>query len=192
MGSDGWMHGLFELKPTYASTPSLKKGVPQGQLFVKAACRMRRTGRRQYRARVAELGDLGPEPTRCLPVEGYRAQLRRQLRQPGQIVEMRGPDARIQTAGSLTGRVHVPDSHPAGQQPLQSIRIRKTDQGFFQNRAQDLPELIAWMTVVLPGRKRGRARKTAQHQDAHVGVDDRRESAPLTVGALNRHSGAGR
>ena len=70
-----------------------------------------------------------------------------------QIVVLRVADGGIQAAAAACFGNHVPQTYAVLQQAVQPLRVGQGWQIKLQQAAQQRPELIAWVGVILPRRQ---------------------------------------
>ncbi|MNT51601.1 hypothetical protein D3C72_1885730 [compost metagenome] len=110
-------------------------------------------------------------------VEGDRLQLRQAGCQGHQVVVVTGADIAVQAARALRLRHHIPQAHAMRQQGRQTFLIGLALQIQAQHLAQQHPEPVLRMRIVLAVRQRFFAGQAAQYQQARIGVDDGIETA---------------
>src|SRR5262249_53289962 len=92
----------------------------------------------------------------------------------------------IQASRADAGHDRIPDRHPMCAYPRKAIGIRQLGQRLVQDGAQDRPELIARMRVVLARREGRLARKASQDQNPRILRDHGWQAAPpATRGSLH-------
>src|SRR5690606_22458876 len=82
-----------------------------------------------------------------------------------------------EAAFALAGGIDIPDAQATRPHDIEPLRIRQGHQVLLPEHAQDLPELVLRMAVVLLRTQRGHAREAAQHQQARGNrIENRRQS----------------
>ena len=137
---------------------------------------MRRAGRRQHGNLEPAGGERGGKTRRGPAIEQHATQRGKLPQQGLEVVCLGGPDIGVEAALPLAGGQYVPQADRVGQKPVEPARVRQVGQRFVQNRAENRPELVAWMSVVLTASQRCTARKAAQDQRLDPRIDHRREA----------------
>ena len=137
---------------------------------------MRGARRRQNRRYVTRMRKNGGESPRSSTVKPDVGQRRRQFLQAGERIGTRIGDRRIEAALTVAGVEHIPQSHAVREQPFESTLVRHAVQGLADQVANEAPELVARVRVVLARGKRCLRRKAAEDQAGDPAVDDRREA----------------
>ena len=146
---------------------------PRGALALERPAGVGGAGRSQPVHRHAQrLGVL--RVAKALPaVVGDGLQCGAALAQAGEVVEFGGADGGVQTAFALASGVHVPDAQTVRQRRRDALGVACRHQVLRPQRAQDFPELVLRVAIVLLGAQRGDAGETAEHQHAGVRIEHR-------------------
>src|SRR5690606_14330578 len=121
----------------------------------------------------------GPlEAGRVPAVEDHPLDAWRQLAQPGEVVGLRVADRAVQAALAPAGRVHGPDRDAALAHELVAPLEGQLGERLAEQLAEDAPEQVARVRVVVAGRQRGLAGEAAEDQQPRPRARDRREADP--------------
>jgi len=112
-------------------------------------------------------------------VVGDHPQLLTAKPEAGKIIHFGIANGRIQTAFAHAGSVNIPYANAVFKQKFATFFIAiyaYSKRAEWQNRFKYPPELVLWMGVILLACKRRRTWETAQHQQASVIRDQRRQA----------------
>lgn len=137
---------------------------------------MRGARRRQDGGLVARIRKDRGETTRSSTVKGDVGQVRRKALEARESVHPRIGDGCVEAACPIAGREHVPQADSMGQQAREAPFVWLPVQRLAEQIAQQAPELIARVRVVLARRQRSLGRKAAENKARDPPVDDRRET----------------
>lgn len=105
-------------------------------------------------------------------VEGHRLQQRQLACKREEIARRNVPQCGIEAAGAVGPFHHIPQANPAGEQRRQPVFVAERSQVNAGNRRHQLPELVAWMRIILPMVQRPDTRKAAKHQQTAAHIDN--------------------
>lgn len=139
---------------------------------------------------ITQRGEWALQPRSGEAIEANPLKLRTSRCQPGKIVALLVADRRIEAARAPAAGNRIPQSNAVREQRRESIVIIERVQWFVENRAEQTPELILRVRVILRLAQRRLARETAKDQGDDAGIDDRREA--MLAGVAQGSSMSGR